>query len=68
MNMAEQPGRSLPPSPAPQKTNPWIIIIAVAVVICCGCFGVTGLLLAFGPEIMHELGLISLLPFLTVTI
>ncbi len=55
-----------PPSPAPpSKTNPWIIIVVVAVVVCGGCFGVAGLLLAFGPEILHELGLISLVPILT---
>jgi hypothetical protein len=47
--------------PALQKTNPWIIIIAVAVVVCCACFGVTGLLIAFGPEILHELGLAAVL-------
>ncbi len=47
-----------PADPPPiQKTNPWIIIIAVAVVICCACFGILGLLIAFGPEIMNELGI-----------
>ena len=52
--------------PALQKTNPWIIIIAVAVVVCCACFGAIGLLIAFGPEILHELGVASvpLLPAL----
>ncbi len=53
-------------TPAIQKTNPWIIIIAVAVVLCCACFGVIGLLIAFGPEILHELGVAAapLLPAL----
>jgi len=54
-----------PSAPTPQKTNPWIIIVAVAVVVCCGCFGVIGLLLAFGPEVLHELGLALGLPLLT---
>ncbi|HTX91352.1 MAG TPA: hypothetical protein VMC09_09050 [Anaerolineales bacterium] len=45
------------PSPAPQKTNPWIIVIAILVVVCCGCFGAVGLLLAFGKPILDELGL-----------
>jgi hypothetical protein len=52
------------PSPTLQKTNPWIIIVAVIIVVCCGCFGMIGLLLAFGPEILHELGLASLPPIL----
>lgn len=54
---AAQPGGT----PALQKTNPWIIIIAVAVVLCCACFGVLGLLIAFGPEILHELGVTAVL-------
>ena len=45
------------PPPAPAKTNPWVIAAAVAVVLCCGCFGVVGLLLAFGGDILEELGL-----------
>jgi len=62
--MVETTNTSLPP-PAPQKTNSWIIIIAVVVVVCCGCFGMIGLLIAFGPEVLHELGFSSLLPVLT---
>lgn len=61
--MVETTGTPLPPS-TPQRTNLWIIVIAVVVVVCCGCFGVVGLLLAFGPDILHELGLYSLLPIL----
>jgi hypothetical protein len=39
-----------------QKTNPWIIAILVAVMVCCGCFGVIGLLISFGPTILQALG------------
>ena len=59
--MLESTGASVPPPP-PQKTNSWIVVVAVVVVICCGCFGVIGLLIAFGPEVLHELGLSTLLP------
>jgi hypothetical protein len=38
----------------------------VVVVVCCSCFGAIGLLIAFGPEVLHELGLYALLPVLTV--
>jgi hypothetical protein len=61
--MAQDAGTPLPP-PAPQKTNPWIIVILVIVVLCCGCFGVIGLLIAFGEPVLHELGLTSFLPSL----
>ena len=64
--MTEATGTPLPPPTAPQKTNPWIIIVAVVVVVCGACCGVIGLLLAFGPEVLHELGLYALLPVLTV--
>jgi hypothetical protein len=61
--MFENPGTPIPPPPAvPKKTNPWIIAIVVIVVVCCGCLGVVGLLLGFGPDILHELGLSALLP------
>ena len=56
------------PAPTPQKTNPWIYIVAAVILICCFCFGVVGLLLAFGPEILHELGLSSLLRQLTIMV
>ncbi len=56
-NVTNTPSPSASPPPV-QGTNPWIIIIAVAVVICCVCFGILGLLIAFGPEIMHELGMV----------
>jgi hypothetical protein len=62
--MAEAAGSSLPPPTAPQKINPWIIVIAVIVVLCCFCVGAIGLLFAFGEPILHELGLYALLPVL----
>ena len=48
---------SPPNSPPIQKTNPWIYIIAAVVVLCCCCAGMIGLLIAFGPDILHELGI-----------
>jgi hypothetical protein len=55
-----------PPSSVPQKTNTWIIVIVVCVVLCCFCVGGIGLLLAFGEPILNELGLYILLPILTL--
>ena len=57
---------SVPPAGVPplQKTNPWVFIIAAIVVLCCACTGITGLLIAFGPEVMHELGLVAVLPLI----
>jgi hypothetical protein len=48
-------GPSAPPSPS--RTNPWVITAVIAFVLCCGCFGALGLLLAFGGDILKELGL-----------
>jgi hypothetical protein len=64
--MVEATGPQLPPPTAPQKTNPWIIVIAVTVLVCCSCFGAIGLLIAFGEPILHELGLYALLPVLKI--
>jgi hypothetical protein len=67
--MFETPGTPIPPPAAePKKTNPWIIIIIVIVVVCCGCLGVIGLLLGFGPDILHELGLAAVMPLLAFPI
>jgi hypothetical protein len=56
------------PSPTdPKKTNPWIIVIAGCVLLCCFCIGATGLLFAFGGPILNELGLVhALLPSLMI--
>jgi hypothetical protein len=64
--MIESAGTQLPPAPASQKTQPWIIVVVVLVLLCCGCFGAIGLLIAFVPDILHELGLTSWLPLLAV--
>jgi hypothetical protein len=62
--MTEATGASLPPPASPKKTNPWLIAVVVIVGAGCFCIGATGLLLAFGPDILHELGLYALLPSL----
>ncbi len=56
----------VPPAGVPpiQKTNPWVFIIAAIVVVCCLCVGTVGLLIAFGPEILHELGVAARLSML----
>ena len=67
--MNETTGASNPPPAAsPQKTNPWIIAIVVVVLVCCGCFGVVGLLIGFGPGILQALGLSAALPVLVHSI
>jgi hypothetical protein len=50
---------SAPPGPA--QLQPWAIVVIVLVVAGCACFGVLGLLLAFGDPILQQLGLTSLL-------
>jgi len=55
-----------PPPPPPPKNRTWMIIVAVIVVFCCCCFGSVGLILAFGGDILYELGFYALLPVLTV--
>jgi hypothetical protein len=49
---------------SPKKTNPWIIAILVVVVVCCGCFGVVGLLIGFWDPIQQAFGLTTLMPIL----
>ncbi len=56
---APQPEQSSPP-----KVNPWIIVVVVVVLVCCFCIGLCGILFAFMPDILHELGLDLLLPLL----
>ncbi len=60
--MTDMPGSPVPlPAPTPKKTNPWIIAILVVVVLCCGCFGVVGLLVGFWDPIRQELGLSAII-------
>jgi hypothetical protein len=47
---------SLPPTP-PKKTNPWLIVGGVLLVLCCACFGSLGLILAFGQDLLNAFGL-----------
>ncbi len=43
------------------------LVVVIAIVLAgCFCVGLCGLLFAFGPDILHELGLYSWLPALTV--
>lgn len=54
--MADLPGTpGQPPVLAPKKTNPWVIAILVLVVLCCGCFGVVGLIFGFWEPITQSL-------------
>lgn len=65
--MTEAAGASIPAPPVPQGTNPWIIVIAAIVILCCFCVGLIGLLFAFGGPILNELGVLhALLPTLTL--
>jgi len=64
--MAETTGESIPPpAPAPKKLSPWIIAILVVLLVCCGCFGVAGLLVGFWDPIRQAFGFSSLLPVLS---
>ena len=52
---------SIPPAPLGgvpplQKTRTWVFIVAAILVLCCACFGIVGLLIAFGPDVLQELG------------
>lgn len=65
--MAGPSGVPLPPPTAPTKLQPWVIVVAVVVVLCCLCVGALGLLFAFGGPILTELGVLhSQLPGLII--
>ena len=65
--MLEPTAAGLPPPAAPHKTNPWVIVLLVLVLLCCFCIGTLGLLLAFGGPLLNELGLLhSQLPALVL--
>jgi hypothetical protein len=49
---------------SPDRISPWLIVVLVIVMACCLCIGLCGLLGAFGPDILHELGLMAWLPLL----
>jgi len=58
--MAEVTG--IPPAPLPpaKKNNTWLIVLVVILVLCCCCVGAIGLIIAFGPDILNELGIYGL--------
>jgi hypothetical protein len=54
--MNDLTGAPLPPlPPAPRKNNTWLIVLVVVLVLCCCCFGLVGLLIGFGEDILNEL-------------
>jgi len=61
--MAEVIGTPPPPPPA-KKSNAWLIALLVVFVLCCCCVGAIGLLIAFGQDILNELGIYALVPTL----
>ena len=38
--------------------QPWIVIVALVVLLCCLCVGALGLLFAFGGPVLNTLGII----------
>ncbi|OIO90961.1 MAG: hypothetical protein AUK02_00530 [Anaerolineae bacterium CG2_30_58_95] len=63
--MAEVTGIPIAPPPPPtKKSNTWLIAIVIVIVVCCCCFGLIGLLIGFGPDILNELGIYVLTPAL----
>ncbi len=53
MTLSSDPNGQVPPPPG--KRNPWLIVTAVIVVLCCACFGMAGLIFAFWDSIASEL-------------
>jgi len=67
--MAEIIGAPVPPLPPPsRKNNTWLIVLVVILVLCCCCVGAIGLIIAFGPDILNELGIYVLAPALVALI
>ena len=56
------------PLPPAKKNNTWLIALAVILVLCCCCVGAIGLFIAFGPDILNELGIYVLVPALALLI
>lgn len=55
--------------PPPRKSNTGLIIaIIVIVVLCCCCVGALGLTIAFGSDILQELGIYVFAPALAILI
>jgi hypothetical protein len=69
--MTEFSGAPLPPPlpPPAKKNNTWLIVLVVILVLCCCCVGAIGLLIAFGQDILNELGnYFGLVPALAILI
>lgn len=67
--MAEVTGIPIAPPPPPsKKSNAWLIALVVILVLCCCCVGALGLIIAFGPDILNELGIYVLAPALATVI
>ncbi len=62
--MTETTGTPLQPPAPPKKKNPWLIALVAILVLCCCCVGAIGLIIAFGPDILNELGIYVLAPAL----
>jgi hypothetical protein len=62
--MAEVTGIPAAPFPPAKKNNTWLIVLVVILVLCCCCVGAIGLIIAFGPDILNELGIYVLVPAL----
>ena len=57
-----------PITPPAKKSNAWLIALVVILVLCCCCVGTIGLIIAFGPDILNELGIYVLAPALAAVI
>ncbi len=66
--MAEVTGIPVAPLPPTKKNNTWLIVLVVILVLCCCCVGAIGLIIAFGPDILNELGFYVLVPALAAMI
>jgi hypothetical protein len=64
--MTEIAGSSPLPPTTPKKASPWIITIAVILILSCCCFGVIGLLFAFWNPLLQAMNLHALLPIQTI--
>ena len=62
--MADISGIPVAPLPPTKKNNTWLIALVVILVLCCCCVGAIGLLIAFVPDILNELGIYVLAPAL----
>jgi len=66
--MTETTGTPLPLPAPPEKISSWLVALVVILVLCCCCVGTIGLIIAFGPDILNELGIYVLAPALAAVI